>query len=115
MEFTKSERKIAKVIIEKGLQNEFASGLDQFHAILNKWKTNKETISDNRDSYYNIFSAVKKFDKQIAFRYDGMRPSDFGMTILAQLSDGFITQADLSDFSDERKDQIIATFKRLQE
>ena len=39
MELSKKDKKIAREIIEKGLQKEFAKGLYKFDTILNEWKS----------------------------------------------------------------------------
>jgi hypothetical protein len=103
MELSKNEKKIARAIIEKGLQQEFATGLQKFYHILSEWKTSKK---DNKESYYSIFKAVKNFDKHIARRYDDMSGSDYIFVIASQLADKIISDADIQEFSEQTQQQI---------
>ena len=103
MELSKKEKKIAREIIETGLQKEFAKGLYGFDSILHNWK-NKKT--DDRDTYHLLYKSVRAFDKHIAHRYDGIRGSDYLFVIAAQLQDGIISENDLGKFSKEVKQAI---------
>ena len=69
MELSKKDRKVARQIIEDGLQKEFGKGLDKIDKVLKKWKEEKQ---DNRESYHLLFKTIKDFDKHIAKRYDNM-------------------------------------------
>ena len=110
MELSKRDKKAAREVIDKALQRDFQRGLLEFDAILAKWK-NQEV--DNRQSYYDIYSSVKKFDKYIARRYDDLRGSTY--YILGLLHDGIIQEEDLSGFSDEVAQAIINHVNSLKE
>lgn len=103
MELSKSDKKAAREIIEKGLQQEFASGLQQFSDILDKWDKN---APNHRNVYHQVYKSVKDFDKHIASRYDGMRGSDYLFIIAAQLSEAIINDEDLINLSPEAKNTI---------
>ncbi|HPI30066.1 MAG TPA: hypothetical protein PLB59_10535 [Bacteroidales bacterium] len=103
MELSKKDKKTAREIIEKGLQTEYVKGLKRFDSILQQWKN--KTI-DNREAYMQLYESVRKHDKHIARRYDGMTGSKYLMIIAAQLADGILTDADLENFSDEVKQLI---------
>lgn len=110
MEFTKAENKIAKVIIEIALQRELAKELEEFSAILEKWKCQNQI--DHRNSYYELFNSVKDFDKHLANRYDGLKNSIFQGTLIGLLADKVIDKTDLMDFSEVRRNQLLAWAKR---
>jgi hypothetical protein len=103
MELTKKEKKLAREIIETGLQREFSKGLSDADKILNDWK-NK--LINNRDAYHLMFNNITKFDKHIARRYDGMTGSKFLFIIIAQLADGTISEKELENFPNEIKQKI---------
>lgn len=103
MELSKSDKKTARIIIEKGLQNEFVFGLNQFWNILNQWK---EKSTDNSDTYHAIYKSVKDFDKHIARRYDDMRGSDYLFIIAAQLNEEYIDETDLVNLSAEAQEAV---------
>ncbi|MBK8983480.1 MAG: hypothetical protein IPM38_14475 [Ignavibacteria bacterium] len=100
---SKREKRIAREIIEKGLQVEYAKALNDAYTVLQNWK-NKET--DNRDAYHLLFKTVRDNDKHIARRYDGMRGSDYIDIIAAQLIDGIISEDDLKEFREETQIEI---------
>ena len=100
MELSKSDKKAAREIIEKGLQQEFAKGLFDVDTILDGWK-NKQT--NNQDTYHKLYKKIIDFDKQIAKRYDRMTGSTYLFIIAGQLVDEFITENDLNGLSGEVK------------
>jgi len=109
MDFSKADNKVARKLFEVALQRELIIGMHEFAEVLDQWKTQKP--EDNRDDYYKIFTAVKDFDKHIARRYDGLRNSWFFDTVIAMLLDKTITQADLEDFSEGAKTEILRILK----
>ncbi|HMQ70666.1 MAG TPA: hypothetical protein PKA90_16915 [Ignavibacteria bacterium] len=100
---SKREKKIAREIIEKGLQIEYANALNEAFNDLQKWKDKK---TDTRETYHNLFGTVRKNDKHIARRYDGMRGSDYVYVIAAQLLDGIISDDDLKEFGEQTQKSI---------
>jgi hypothetical protein len=100
MELSKSDKKAAREIIEKGLQQEFAKGLFDADTILDGWK-NKRT--NNQDTYYKLYKQIIDFDKHIARRYDRMSGSTYLFIIAGQLADELITETDLNGLSGETK------------
>ena len=100
---SKREKKIAREVIEKGLQKEFAKFLNDADMVLRNWK-NKET--DNRAAYLLLYKTVSDNDKHIARRYDGMKGSMYIDTISAKLADGIISKEDLKEFSEETQNEI---------
>ncbi|GAA4203858.1 hypothetical protein GCM10022289_20800 [Pedobacter jeongneungensis] len=109
MDFSKADNKVARKLFEVALQRELKKEMQLFSEILDQWKTQQP--EDNRDDYYKIFTAVKDFDKHIARRYDGLRNSWFLGTITALLVEKIITTADLEDFSEEGKSEILKSLK----
>jgi len=103
MELSKSEKKLAREIIEKGLQKEFAKGLLEADSVLTDWKTKGK---NNRDAYHQLYKKITDFDKHIAFRYDGMTGSRYIEILLAQLKEGLIEKEDLENFSEQVKQTI---------
>lgn len=104
MELTKKDKGAARQIIEAGLQREFAKGLQEADAVLQDWK---EKLEDNREAYHTLFKTVRDFDKHIARRYDRMTGSNYLFIIAAQIQDGIITEADLTDLSEAAQQRIM--------
>ncbi len=104
LELKKPEKKIARQIIEKGLQKEYVTGIEKLERIIGKWK-NKE--SDNKETYQLLCKTLIQYDKHIARRYDYIGGSKYAFTIACQLADGVISKNDLEDFCAETKKIII--------
>jgi hypothetical protein len=104
VELTKKDKKVARQIIEKGLQKEFEKGLHDADSILSEWK---EKAKDNRESYHALYKTITDFDKHIARRYDGMSGSNYLLTIAAQLRDGVIAETDLTELSEDARQTIL--------
>jgi len=98
MELSKKEKLEIRKIIESGLQLEFANGLSEADNILSAWKANAKS---NRDAYQQLYKHIKDFDKHISRRYDRMSGSYYLFIVAGQLSDGVITENDLSNLSGE--------------
>lgn len=103
-DLSKKEKKIAREIIEKGLQSEFKTGINQLKEIIDKWNPN---LPDHRETYHKLYKTLTDFDKHIAFRYDRISGSNYLAIIAAQLTDKVISINDLNEFSDEIQEIII--------
>jgi hypothetical protein len=110
-DFSKPDKKAARAIFELALQREFSKGLNDFYNILHQWKTQQP--DDNRDAYYAVCNAVKKFDKHIAQRYDGLSGGRYFITVISLLVDGTISKSELSEFSEQAREQLSAFADRL--
>lgn len=98
MELSKKDKKVAREVIETGLQREFEAGLSKTEELLLHWRKGE---CDNRESYHAVYKHVKYFDKHIARRYDGITGSRYLLTITGQLLDDVIHEEDLVEFSKE--------------
>lgn len=106
MELSKKDKKVARGIIEKGVQIEFANGLNQADAVIQKWKNNQ---LGNREAYHLLFKKIKDFDKHIARRYDAMSGSGYFLTVANLFADGIITEEDIKDLSKEVIEELYIT------
>lgn len=107
IELAKKDKKVARQIIDKGLQIEFEKCLNKAAEILNDWKQ----VTDNNASYYTIYEHITDFDKHIARRYDGVTGSKYLYVILDQMVDGIITPNDLTEFSEDVQAHLIEYYK----
>lgn len=103
MELAKRDKKIAREIIEKGLQREFALGLNKADEIIGKWKNND---LENREAYHSIYRHIIDFDKHIGRRYNNMTGSRYRFIIAGQLADGIISESELEGFPDEVRNAL---------
>ena len=100
IELSKSNRRIAREILDKGLQNEFASGLRDFEKIIAEKDIKGQSP---QETYQALYRKVKNFDKHIASRYDYMKGSNYVLIIACQLIDGYITETDIEPLAEEVK------------
>ena len=99
-EFTKKDNKLSRELINIAVEREFAFGLGNAGEIILQWQ--KKDI-DVRDAYYKLFEHIKRFDKQIEKRYDGLKNSDLPLVISALLNEKIISEEEISDFSEEAR------------
>jgi len=98
MEISKTDKNVAREVIEKALQRDFEEGLVKTEKILQNWREGKKNA---RETYLSVYKHVKNLDKYIARRYDGMTGSMYLTTVIGLLMDKVIHDEDLNDFSDE--------------
>jgi len=79
MDLSKSDKKIARELIDRGLEIEFKEGMAKFAGIVGAWQSGK---TETRDSYYQLYKSVREFDKHIGQRYDAMRASDYFWVVI---------------------------------
>lgn len=108
-ELSKKEKKIARILIDKGVDTELRLSLEQADEILSEWK---QGGLDNRTAYHKLFQKIKENDKWISNRYDGLSGSRWLRTIGLIYEDGQITEEDIKDLSEETK-EVLNRWKRL--
>jgi hypothetical protein len=96
MDLSKSDKKVARELIEKGLETEFEEGLSEFADIIADWQSGKTSI---KDSYYGLFKSVAEFDKHIGSRYDRMRGSNYFWIVLQLFVDKKIPLSEMDRFA----------------
>ena len=103
-ELSKREKKIAKACIDKGLDAEFQDGLKKIETIIHDWRAGK--FAGNSEAYHQLYQTLAKQDKKISNRYDGLTGSRWLITVVAILLDGYLSEDDIKDFSEETKSRI---------
>ena len=100
-QLSKREKKIARDCISKALEAEFREAMTRFEAIIDEWKQGK--ITDTGEAYRTLHRAIREKDKEIARRYDHQSGSTYLDTVIDIFIDGYISEADIKDFSEETK------------
>ena len=103
LDLNKPQKRIARQIIETGLQREYEAGIIKLDKIISRWKNKK---IDNRDAYMKIYSSLTWHDKHIGRRYNKMTGSWYLYIIAAQLADEVITVDELNDFPEDIREKI---------
>ena len=103
-QLSKSDKKIARACIDKGVDAEFKEGLEKFEKIIRDWRAGN--FPGNREAYHQLYQAVREKDKAIGRRYDGLTGSRWLETVIAILHDGYISKEDIAGFSEETRMEI---------
>ena len=108
MELSKSDKKIARILMDKGILKEIEICNASVLAILTDWKNDK---NETRETYGKVYEIVKKNDKYIASNYDGISGIQYFDTVLNLYCKGLVTEEDLKPFSETIRERLI-TFKK---
>jgi hypothetical protein len=104
-QLSKSQKKIARIVMDKGLDKHYLNALNETQSVLLKWKN--DDFSNNREAYMVLFNCVERNNKNIADVYNDKGGSRWVEIMALQLSDGVISIDDLKAFDKEVADVII--------
>ena len=99
IELTKEQKKIARRLIDLGLERECEDFNNTIRRIACQQIALKERANHSR--YLEIYKATAKFDKHIADRYDGMSGSRYFMTVVNLYCEGIITDEEIAELGKE--------------
>ncbi|TRW95381.1 hypothetical protein [Flavobacterium gawalongense] len=103
MELSKTDKKTARILMDKGIQKELdicnASVLD----ILTDWKNKKK---DGSDTYGQVYETVLKNNKYIALNYDGISGIHYFDTVLNMYCKGLVSEEDINPFSETVRERL---------
>lgn len=100
-ELSKSEKKVARAAIDKGLDAAFKEGMEKFEAIIKDWRAGKFTT--NKEAYHKLFKSVDEKDDAISQRYDGLTGGRYLITVADIYSEGYLSEEDIQGFREETK------------
>ncbi len=103
-ELSKSEKKVARAAIDKGLDAEFREGMEKFETIINEWREGK--FATNKEAYHQLFKAVDEKDYAISRRYDGLTGGRYLITVAGIFRDGYIAEEDIRGFREDTMEII---------
>lgn len=96
MELSKSQKKIARMLIDRALQRECAD----FHSVL-KSMPDASGGESPHETYRNLYGQIRKFDKHIARTYDNLTGSRYFNTVFILYYNGVLTEKDIGLFDGE--------------
>jgi len=96
-ELTKAQKKIARKLIDLGLQRECAKFMQSTKDFMDK----NASEEDAHKAYLKLYDKVYNFDEHIARRYDGMTGGRYYITVCSLYYDGVLTDEDIREFDDE--------------
>ncbi|MCD7931516.1 MAG: hypothetical protein LUH15_09235 [Tannerellaceae bacterium] len=112
MEFSKSQKKIARELINKGLHKECALFLEDMEKFINHPDIKN---TDSHESYLKLYKKVVTFDKHVARRYDAVTGSRYFITLLGLFYDKVLDKEDLALFNEEVQNRLLDSLKHLKE
>lgn len=108
IELSKSQKKIARELIQNSLQMECSRFLEEIErAISNR----DQEATNSHKTYLELYKKVKSFDKHIENRYDDLRGSKYFLVLVGLILDGVIVSEDLDRFDEEMKEKLLNTAK----
>lgn len=108
-ELSKSQKKIARTIMDKGLENHYFKGLKETGSIILNWQNG--AFTNHKEAYMELYKCVEKNDKHIAWLYNDKGGSRWVEVMAGQLADEVISISDLKDFQSEVREAIISLSK----
>ena len=102
-ELPKSQKKIARELINTGLKRECKKFMEGIQKFLQKSDIDLE---NSHGLYLNIYKKVDKFDNHIARRYNDMTGSKYFDTVLGLYFDKILTEKDIELFDEEVQKEL---------
>ncbi|MDE5710285.1 hypothetical protein [uncultured Bacteroides sp.] len=112
MELPKSQKKIARLLINEGLQRECRLHLQKVESLLQNAKDKNELP---HDTYLKLYEEIYNFKRHITFRYYDISGSRYFMTITNLFCNGILTQKDINLFSEEIQQAILRIKQNFEE
>jgi hypothetical protein len=103
-QLSKSQKKIARIVMDKGLDNHYNRALKDAESILLKWRGGG---FNNTEAYMNLYKSIRNNDKNIANIYNDKGGSKWVEILAMQLADRVITVSDLRDFESDVSEAIV--------
>jgi len=95
MELSKSQKKVARQLINEALQRECKTFLEE---VKEKLPQKDQTP---HEAYLQLFKKVNDFDKYIAKQYDGLTGSYYFIAVLNLYYNNVLTEDDINLFDEE--------------
>jgi hypothetical protein len=105
-QLSNSQKKIARKVMDKGLDNHYKKALSDVKTIIQKWDNGG--FESNRDAYIKLFKTVDSNENNIARLYNDKGGSRWVELMSSQLNQGVITLEDISEFDEELQSTILA-------
>ena len=103
MDLSKSDKKTARILMDKGILKEKEICNTSVLKILEDWKSgNIET----RETYGKVYETVRKNDKYIGSHYDGISGSNYFVTVLNLYFKGLLSEEEINLFSETVRERL---------
>lgn len=99
-ELTKSEKRVSRELIQRGLERECARFIEEIRKLAN------EAREDVHAQYIDIYRKSKNFDQHVARRYDHMTGSKYLHCVASLVSDKILADDEIVGYSEDNRDRI---------
>jgi len=101
---TKTQKKVARELIDLGLQRECKSFTDKITKFTNspEWKT-----GDSHEIYLKLYKEVTSFNKHIAKRYNELTGSHYLVAVFGLFYDEVLKPEDIARFDIEVQNELL--------
>ena len=104
-ELSKSQKKIARKVMDQGLLNHYKKSLSDVKTLIQKWDEGKFVTP--KEAYMLLYQIVNDNDENISRIYDDKGGSRWVEVIAEQLHDEVISPEDLNEFDEELRNTIL--------
>ena len=108
IELSKSQKKIARELIEKSLQMECARFIEKTEVLIGKRKQEEKS---SHEIYVELYKKIHVFDKHIARRYDDLRGSTYFLILLGLIHDKILSPEDINGFDENVRNELLNATK----
>lgn len=105
-QLTQAEKKVARRVMDKGLEEHYRRALASTESVIKKWRDGK--FENTTEAYLKLYQTVKKNDKHIGLLYNDKGGSRWVEVMALQLRDKVIAIEDLSELGEEARNLIIS-------
>ena len=104
IDLTKTQKKVARELIDLGLQRECKSFTDRITKFTNspEWKT-----GNSHELYLKLYKEVTSFDKHIGKRYNDLTGSSYFITVLGLFYDEVLKPEDIARFDMDVQNELL--------
>ena len=108
IELSKSQKKIARELIQKALQIECDSFIEDVEELIVKQKKDGKS---SHETYLELYKNMRIFNKHIARRYDEVRGSRYIIILLGIIYDKILTEEDINRFDEDVREYLLNASK----
>jgi hypothetical protein len=111
-ELSKSQKKIARALIDKSLEIECGNCLEDIKSLLFK---RKEGAKTNHEMYGKVYKLIHKFDKHLGNRYDNLTGSRYFIAVLELYMDNVLNDENIAGFEEYIRNRLIGLKEQFEQ
>jgi copper chaperone CopZ len=101
---SKSQKQIARRLIDKAIEIECGHCIKKIKSLLEKDEIDEKS---NHKKYLDLCKIITKVDQNLAEKYDDMEEDDYLITVYGLYVENILTVKDLNEFDDDIRNELI--------